>query len=122
MNALEAAFEQLTVAGILLVEDVRLAAANFSYLIISIPVNRAMFTGEDAPTMLVRGGGEEGGDSFIQVWPSQVHVSLRKLPSQQEAPPRTERPRPGRRRKSCPCRHGATEISSPRRAGSSRPR
>jgi TetR/AcrR family transcriptional repressor of mexJK operon len=37
MNALATAFEQLVAARILLIEDVRLAAANFSYLIISLP-------------------------------------------------------------------------------------
>ncbi len=47
--ALAAAFERLAAAGVLQLDDPQLAAAHFNWLVISIPLNRAMLSGDDAP-------------------------------------------------------------------------
>ena len=47
--ALATAFEQLAERGVLQLDDPRLAAAHFNWLVMSIPLNRAMFLGEDRP-------------------------------------------------------------------------
>jgi TetR/AcrR family transcriptional repressor of mexJK operon len=49
MAGLAAAFEQLAERGVLALEDPQLAAAHFNWLVISIPLNRAMLSGEDDP-------------------------------------------------------------------------
>jgi TetR/AcrR family transcriptional regulator, mexJK operon transcriptional repressor len=60
MTALAKAFEKLAAKGALQVEDTSLAAAHFSWLILSIPLNRAMFTGDDTPFS------EEELDHFVE--------------------------------------------------------
>ena len=45
--ALAATFERLAARGVLQLEDPVLAAAHFNWLIMSIPLNRAMFLGDD---------------------------------------------------------------------------
>jgi TetR/AcrR family transcriptional repressor of mexJK operon len=45
--ALATAFERLAAQGALELDDPRLAAAHFNWLVMSIPLNRAMFLGED---------------------------------------------------------------------------
>jgi AcrR family transcriptional regulator len=47
--ALAAAFERLAEQGVLELDDPRLAAAHFNWLIMSIPLNQAMFSGDDVP-------------------------------------------------------------------------
>jgi TetR/AcrR family transcriptional repressor of mexJK operon len=47
--ALAAAFERLAADGALRAEDPELAAAHFNWLVMSIPLNRAMLSGEDEP-------------------------------------------------------------------------
>jgi TetR/AcrR family transcriptional repressor of mexJK operon len=47
--ALATVFERLAERGVLQLEDPRLAAAHFNWLVMSIPLNRAMFLGEDQP-------------------------------------------------------------------------
>ena len=47
--ALASAFERLAERGVLQVGDPQLAAAHFNWLVMSIPLNRAMFLGEDRP-------------------------------------------------------------------------
>lgn len=47
--SLAAAFERLAKQGVLRVDDPLLAAAHFNWLITSIPLNRAMLTGDDDP-------------------------------------------------------------------------
>jgi TetR/AcrR family transcriptional regulator, mexJK operon transcriptional repressor len=49
IEALAAAFERLADRGLLLLDDPLLAAAHFNWLIMSIPLNRAMFFGDDEP-------------------------------------------------------------------------
>jgi TetR/AcrR family transcriptional repressor of mexJK operon len=49
MAALAAAFERLAARGVLRVDDPSLAAAHFNWLIMSIPLNRAMLLGRDDP-------------------------------------------------------------------------
>ena len=49
ITALATAFEQLAERGVLRLDDPRLAAAHFNWLVMSIPLNRAMFLGEDQP-------------------------------------------------------------------------
>ena len=46
--ALATAFEQLAARGVLQLDDPRIAAAHFNWLVMSIPLNRAMFLGEDS--------------------------------------------------------------------------
>jgi TetR/AcrR family transcriptional repressor of mexJK operon len=47
--ALATVFEQLAARGVLRLDDPRVAAAHFNWLVMSIPLNRAMFLGEDRP-------------------------------------------------------------------------
>jgi hypothetical protein len=42
-------FEQLAAGGALDIEDARLAAAHFNWLVMSIPLNEAMLRGSDEP-------------------------------------------------------------------------
>ena len=49
IEALAAAFERLAERGLLQLDDARLAAAHFNWLVMSIPLNRAMLLGEDDP-------------------------------------------------------------------------
>jgi hypothetical protein len=46
-SALAAAFEQLAVRRVLNMDDPATAAAHFNWLVMSIPLNRAMFFGDD---------------------------------------------------------------------------
>jgi TetR/AcrR family transcriptional repressor of mexJK operon len=47
--ALATIFERLAARGALQLDDPHLAAAHFNWLVMSIPVNQAMFLGEDEP-------------------------------------------------------------------------
>jgi TetR/AcrR family transcriptional regulator, mexJK operon transcriptional repressor len=47
--ALAAVFERLAARGALRLDDAELAAAHFNWLVMSIPLNRAMLLGEDEP-------------------------------------------------------------------------
>ncbi len=47
--ALATVFERLAERGVLQLDDPRLAAAQFNWLVMSSPLNRAMFLGEDEP-------------------------------------------------------------------------
>jgi TetR/AcrR family transcriptional regulator, mexJK operon transcriptional repressor len=47
--ALATVFERLAGRGVLQLDDPLLAAAHFNWLVMSIPLNRAMFLGEDEP-------------------------------------------------------------------------
>jgi AcrR family transcriptional regulator len=49
LAALAAVFEQLGERGVLQVDDPQLAAAHFNWLVMSVPLNRAMLLGEDEP-------------------------------------------------------------------------
>ncbi len=49
IEALAAMFERLASRGALELDDPRLAAAHFNWLVMSIPLNRAMLLGEDEP-------------------------------------------------------------------------
>jgi TetR/AcrR family transcriptional regulator, mexJK operon transcriptional repressor len=49
IEALATAFERLAERGLLQLDDPLLAAAHFNWLIMSIPLNRAMFFGDDEP-------------------------------------------------------------------------
>jgi TetR/AcrR family transcriptional regulator, mexJK operon transcriptional repressor len=48
MDALATAFERLAERGALQLDDAQLAAAQFNWLVMSIPLNQAMFFGDDA--------------------------------------------------------------------------
>jgi AcrR family transcriptional regulator len=52
--ALAAAFERLAARGELQLDDPALAAAHFNWLVMSIPLNEAMFLGEDEPPARAR--------------------------------------------------------------------
>ena len=47
IEALATTFERLAERGLLQFEDARLAAAHFNWLVMSIPLNQAMFLGTD---------------------------------------------------------------------------
>jgi TetR/AcrR family transcriptional regulator, mexJK operon transcriptional repressor len=47
--ALTTAFERLAERGVLQLDDARLAAAHFNWLVMSIPLNQAMLCGDDKP-------------------------------------------------------------------------
>jgi AcrR family transcriptional regulator len=49
IGALAAVFERLADRGVLELDDPRLAAAHFNWLVMSIPLNQAMLLGEDQP-------------------------------------------------------------------------
>jgi hypothetical protein len=49
MDALANAFERLAERGLLALDDPRLAAAQFNWLIMSAPINQAMLLGKDKP-------------------------------------------------------------------------
>ncbi len=49
IDALATMLEQLAVRGVLELDDTRLAAAHFNWLVMSIPLNQAMLLGEDEP-------------------------------------------------------------------------
>jgi AcrR family transcriptional regulator len=49
IEALATTFERLAERGMLQIDDPLGAAQNFNWLIMSVPLNRAMFNGEDAP-------------------------------------------------------------------------
>lgn len=49
MADLATAFRGLTERGLLAVDDAELAAAHFNWLVMSVPLNRAMLTGDDSP-------------------------------------------------------------------------
>jgi AcrR family transcriptional regulator len=49
IGALSTSFERLHQRGVLQLDDPPLAAAHFNWLIMSIPLNRAMLLGDDAP-------------------------------------------------------------------------
>jgi TetR/AcrR family transcriptional repressor of mexJK operon len=48
VGALASAFERLAARGVLRLDDPQLAAAHFNWLIMSVPVNRAMLLGDEA--------------------------------------------------------------------------
>ena len=49
ITALAAVFERLAERGVLQLDDPQLAATHFNWLVMSSPLNRAMFLGEDEP-------------------------------------------------------------------------
>jgi AcrR family transcriptional regulator len=49
IDALAAMFERLASRGVLELDDARLAAAHFNWLVMSIPLNQAMLLGDDEP-------------------------------------------------------------------------
>jgi len=49
IDALATLFERLASRGVLVLDDPRLAAAHFNWLVMSIPLNQAMLLGEDQP-------------------------------------------------------------------------
>ena len=49
ITALAASFERLAQRGLLVLGDPQLAAAHFNWLIMSVPLNRAMLLGDDEP-------------------------------------------------------------------------
>jgi TetR/AcrR family transcriptional repressor of mexJK operon len=49
IDALATMFERLASQGVLELDDPRLAAAHFNWLVMSIPLNQAMLLGEDEP-------------------------------------------------------------------------
>jgi TetR/AcrR family transcriptional repressor of mexJK operon len=70
--ALADAFETLAARGLLRVDDPQLAAAHFNWLVMSIPLNRAMLLGEDDPLAPAEldSYGEAGARAFLRAYGS----------------------------------------------------
>ena len=77
---LTAAFERLTVRGLLRADDAELAAAHFNWLVMAAPVNRAMLLGDDAiPSSSELDRYAEGGvKAFLAAYGSQVKGAARE--------------------------------------------
>jgi TetR/AcrR family transcriptional regulator, mexJK operon transcriptional repressor len=70
VDALAAAFERLGTRGVLFVEDPRLAAAHFNWLVLSIPLNQAMLLGTDEapPSAELDGYADAGVKVFLAAY------------------------------------------------------
>ncbi|MBV8989875.1 MAG: TetR/AcrR family transcriptional regulator C-terminal domain-containing protein, partial [Solirubrobacterales bacterium] len=70
IGALASSFERLARQGVLALEDPRLAAAQFNWLIMSIPLNRAMLSGEDhsPPAAELRRYADSGVEVFLSAY------------------------------------------------------
>lgn len=70
MADLAAAFRGLTERGLLAADDPELAAAHFNWLVMSVPLNRAMLTGDDTapPAAELRRYADEGVRVFLAAY------------------------------------------------------
>jgi AcrR family transcriptional regulator len=66
--ALAAVFERLEARGELQLDDSLLAAAHFNWLVMSIPVNQAMFLGEDDPRAHLDRYADAGVRAFLAAY------------------------------------------------------
>jgi TetR/AcrR family transcriptional repressor of mexJK operon len=65
LDALAEGFAHLRRAGLLRASDARLAAAQFAYLVVGAPLDRAMLVGTIPPTAQVIAGAREGVRTFL---------------------------------------------------------
>lgn len=65
LAALVAGFRRLNRSGVLRVEDARVAAAQFAYLVAGAPLDRAVLTGEIPPEKEIVTGAREGVATFL---------------------------------------------------------
>jgi hypothetical protein len=70
-------FERLAERGLLPFDEPRLAAAHFNWLVMSIPLNRAMFLGEDQPP--ARDELNRYADTGVSAFPRRVRAALSTL-------------------------------------------
>jgi TetR/AcrR family transcriptional repressor of mexJK operon len=77
VGALAIAFERLTERGVLNVDDPRLAAAHFNWLIMSAPVNQAMLLGDDG--IPARAELDRHADSGVRVFLAAYGTADRSL-------------------------------------------
>jgi TetR/AcrR family transcriptional regulator, mexJK operon transcriptional repressor len=78
--SLTTAFERLAERGVLELDDARLAAAHFNWLVMSIPLNQAMLCGDDEParrTDLNRYA-DAGARAFLAAYGRGRHRSRRR--------------------------------------------
>jgi len=70
IDALTTMFERLVSRGVLELDDPRLAAAQFNWLVMSIPLNQAMLLGDDEPatTAQLRGYADAGVQAFLAAY------------------------------------------------------
>ncbi|WCM27382.1 TetR/AcrR family transcriptional regulator [Sphingomonas sp. QA11] len=70
IDSLTALFERLSIRGYLNIDDARVAAAQFNWLVMSSPLNRALFLGDDAiPTgKALRKDAEQGVRMFLAAY------------------------------------------------------
>jgi AcrR family transcriptional regulator len=70
MSVLADAFARLAEAGVLAVDDPRVAAEHFNWLVVSIPLNRAMILGDDEPATRaqLRRYADAGVDVFLAAY------------------------------------------------------
>jgi TetR/AcrR family transcriptional repressor of mexJK operon len=75
-------FERLAERGLLEVKDPSLAAAQFNWLIMSAPINRAMLRGEDAPppTPELKRYVDSGVEVFLAAYGARDHTSAAAVP------------------------------------------
>jgi TetR/AcrR family transcriptional repressor of mexJK operon len=69
---LSAAFERLAERGVLKLDDPRLAAAHFNWLIMSAPLNEAMLLGRDEPPADADRYAEAGVRAFLAAYGAQA--------------------------------------------------
>ena len=72
LEALAAGFERLGKSGLLRVADARSAAAQFAYLLVGEPLDRAVLTGAIPPKTRVIAGAREGVETFLARYGSRV--------------------------------------------------
>lgn len=70
IDALASVFDTLTKRGVVTLEDPALAAAHFNWLVMSIPLNRAMLVGDDRtpPARELRHYADAGVDAFLAAY------------------------------------------------------
>ena len=74
LDALAAGFERLARIGLLRISDTRLAAAQFAYLIVGEPLDRAMLVGTVAPKAHVVMCAREGVQTFLARYEASAAV------------------------------------------------
>ena len=72
LEALASGFGRLGKSGLLRVADARLAAAQFAYLLVGEPLDRAVLTGTIPPKARVIAGAREGVETFLARFGSRL--------------------------------------------------
>ena len=77
LDALATSFAALAERGLLTIDQPEIAAAHFNWLVMSIPLNRAMLSGEDqSPPAELRRYADAGAEAFLRAYGTPVEVPL----------------------------------------------